>query len=97
MTDLTIHDIPDDLMAKIQKLAKNNNRTLSEQVIVALEIILREGGPKYIISPDTDPSWEDRRKMVPELIARLERIHEELPKDVEWPDSVQLLREDRDR
>ncbi|NEP78726.1 MAG: hypothetical protein F6K17_09225 [Okeania sp. SIO3C4] len=97
MADLTINDLPDELMAKIQKLAKNNNRSLSEQVIVALEIILREGGPKYIVSPDTDPSWEDRRKMTPELIARIERINEELPEDIELPDSLQLLREDRDR
>ncbi|NEO54189.1 MAG: hypothetical protein F6K54_14525 [Okeania sp. SIO3B5] len=88
MANLTINDIPDDLMAKIQKLAKNNNCSLSEQVIVALEIILREGGPKYIVSPDTDPSWEDRRKMIPELIARIERINEELPTDIEWLDSV---------
>lgn len=71
MANLTINDLPDDLMAKIQKLAKNNNRSLSEQVIVALEIILREGGAIFIISPDIDPSWEDRRKMTPELMPYL--------------------------
>ncbi len=34
MANLTINDLPDELMAKIKKLANKNNRNLIQQVIV---------------------------------------------------------------
>ncbi len=58
MANLTINNLPDELMAKTQQLANQNNRSLSQQVIVILKEVLQEGGATFLISPDTDPTWE---------------------------------------
>ncbi|MDJ0553903.1 MAG: hypothetical protein QNJ68_05605 [Microcoleaceae cyanobacterium MO_207.B10] len=58
--------------------------------------LLQDEKTKLLNSPNTDYIWEERRKLVPELIARIENIHKELSTDIEWLDSTELIREDRD-
>lgn len=58
MANLTINDLPDELMAKIQQLANQNNRNLSQQVIVILKELLQDKKPKLLTSPNTDSTWE---------------------------------------
>ena len=91
MANLTINDLPDDLMTKIQQLVNQNNRSLNQQVITILTEVLQAEKPKFLISSNTNPAQEERQKAVPELIARIEHIHKELPTDIEWLDSTKLI------
>ncbi len=100
MATLTIDNLPDDLMAEIQQLATQNNQPLNEQVISLLKQALQKPQPplKFLISPETDPTWEERRKAVPKLQAEIDqRLEQRRAANVEWLDSTALLREDRDR
>ncbi|MBD2042634.1 Arc family DNA-binding protein [Microcoleus sp. FACHB-672] len=102
MAILTIDNLPDDLLEQIQKLANQNHQPINEQVINLLKQALQKPQPplKFLISPETDPTWEERRKATPQLLAEIEQRLEQRRVDnanVEWPDSTALLREDRDR
>ncbi|MGD1717660.1 FitA-like ribbon-helix-helix domain-containing protein [Dapis sp. BLCC M172] len=51
MANLTINDLPDELMAKIQQLANQNNCSLNQKVIVILKELLQDEKPKLLTSP----------------------------------------------
>ncbi|MBD1935864.1 Arc family DNA-binding protein [Microcoleus sp. FACHB-68] len=102
MAILTIDNLPDDLLEQIQKLANQNHQPINEQVINLLKQALQKPQPplKFLVSPETDPTWEERCKATPQLLAEIEQRLEQRRVDnanVEWPDSTALLREDRDR
>ena len=97
MATLTIDNLPDDLMAEIQQLAAQNNQLLNEQVISLLKQAVHTQPPlKFLVSPETDSNWEERRQATPQILANIERRRQELPSDIEWLDSTALIREDRD-
>ncbi|MBD2777661.1 hypothetical protein [Iningainema tapete] len=79
-------DIPDELYAKLEKLALAHNISINTQIILLLEKAL-------LIEVELD----ERRKMVPKLLEESRRRREQLPTDIEWPDSTAMIREDRDR
>ncbi|MFB2877199.1 FitA-like ribbon-helix-helix domain-containing protein [Floridanema aerugineum] len=99
MATLTIENLPDDLMAQLQQLASQNNQTINEQIINLLkEAIQKPQLPlKFLISPETDPTWEERRKAVPQILADLDKRRRLNPADFGLPDSTELIREDRER
>ncbi|XWK85677.1 MAG: hypothetical protein U7127_15765 [Phormidium sp.] len=100
MATLTIENLPDDLMAQLQQLASQNNQTINEQIINLLKQAVQKPQPplKFLISPETDPTWEERRKAVPKLQAEIDqRLEQRRAANVEWLDSTALIREDRDR
>lgn len=100
MATLTIENLPDDLMAQLQQLASQNNQTINEQIINLLKQVVQKPQPplKFLISPETDPTWEERRKAVPKLQAEIDqRLEQRRAANVEWLDSTALIREDRDR
>ena len=100
MATLTLENLPDDLVAQIKQLATQNNQPLNEQVISLLIQALQKPQPplNFLISPETDLTWEERRKAVPKLQAEIDqRLEQRRAANVEWPDSTALLREDRDR
>ena len=99
MATLTIENLPDDLMAQLQKLASQNNQTINEQIINLLKEAIQKPQPplKFLISPETDPTWEERRKAVPQLLADLDKRRRLNPTDFGLPDSTELIREDRER
>ena len=99
MATLTLENLPDDLMAQIRQLATQNNQPLDEQVISLLRQALQKKQPlKFLIFPETEPTWEERRKAVPKLQAEIDqRLEKRRAAHLEWPDSTALLREDRDR
>ena len=98
MASLSIDNLPDELMEQIQQLANQNHQPINEQVINLLKQALQKPQPplKFLISPETDPTWEERRKATPQLLAEIERRRKQLPSDIEWLDSTALIREDRD-
>lgn len=98
MATLTIENLPDDLIAQVQQLASQNNQTINEQIINLLKEAIQKPQPtlKFLNSPETDPTWEERCKAVPQILADIEQRRKELPSDIEWLDSTALIREDRD-
>lgn len=99
MATIAIDNLPDNLMAEIERLATQNNQTVNEQIIAILKEGVKSQKPplKFLVSPETDPTWEERRKAVPKLLAEIERRRQELPTDIQWLDSTELIREDRDK
>ncbi|MFB2835015.1 FitA-like ribbon-helix-helix domain-containing protein [Floridanema evergladense] len=100
MATLTIENLPEDLMAQLQQLASQNNQTINEQIINLLKQAVQKPQPplKFLISPETDPTWEERRQAVPKLQAEIDqRLEKRRAANLEWLDSNALLREDRDR
>lgn len=100
MAALTLENLPDDLMVQIQQLAIQNNQPLNEQVISLLKQALQKPQLplKFLISPETDHTWEERRQAVPQLQAEIDRrLEQRFAAKGEWFDSTDLLREDRDR
>jgi hypothetical protein len=78
---LQVRECPEDIYRKITLVAKNENRTIAQQVVVLLEKSL---GQKE--------SNIERRK---HLLAKIES--RQIPNDVKAIDAVALIREDRDR
>ena len=99
MATLNIDNLPDELLTQIQQLAQENNRTVTEQAIALLQqsIDKPQDKLKFLISPETDPTWEERQKAVPQLQAEIDRHRRVNPADFGLPDSTELIREDRDR
>ena len=78
---LQVRECPEDIYKKITLLAKKQNRTIAQQVVVVLEKGLGQ-----------EQSSSERRKHVLERIAG--RI---ISNDTKLLDEVALIREDRDR
>ncbi len=98
MATMFIENFPEALKTEIERLATENHQTVNEQIIAILQEGIKSQQPplKFLVSPETDPTWEERRKAVPKLLAEIERRRKELPKDIQWLDSTELIREDRD-
>ncbi|MEH2250735.1 FitA-like ribbon-helix-helix domain-containing protein [Nostoc sp.] len=88
MATLYVRNLPDDLYAKLQELAVSQHRSINAQVITLLEQALKT---------ETQQTDEERRKNVPKLLEEIRLRREQLPTDIEWPDSTAMIREDRDR
>jgi len=88
MATLNALNIPDELYVQLQELAKAENSSVDAQVITILQKALQA---------KTQPAEDERYKNVPKLLEESRLRREKLPKDVEWPDSTAMIREDRDR
>ena len=99
MTRLILENLPDELMEQIQQLARQHNQSVNEQVISILKQALQKPQTplKFLISPETDPTWSERRKATPKILAEIRSRHRVNPADFGLPDSTELIREDRDR
>lgn len=88
MATLYVRNLPDDLYAKLQKLAASQHRSINAQVITLLE---------QVLETEPQPTEDERRKNVPKLLEEIRVRRESRRTDVEWPDSTAMIREDRDR
>jgi antitoxin FitA len=88
MATLYVRNLPDDLYAKLQELAASEHRSINAQVITLLEQALKT---------ETQQTEDERRKNVPKLLEEIRLRREQLPTNIEWPDSTAMIREDRDR
>lgn len=82
MPILHVRNVPDDLYARIQRLANSRNRSLSAQVIQLLDQALQ---------------MEEARQSQARVLAGIRRRRVSYARKPSTPDSVTLLREDRDR
>ena len=78
---LQVRECPEDIYKKISIVAKKQNRTIAQQIIVLLEKGLGQ-----------ELSNIERRK---QLLDRIEKRN--IPEDVKNIDAVALIREDRER
>jgi antitoxin FitA len=84
----TLHalDIPDELYAQLQELAKAENSSVEAQVIKILHQALQKIAEE-----------QEKRKNVLKILEKHRLRRQSQQTDVEWPDSTALIREDRDR
>jgi hypothetical protein len=78
---LQVRDCPEDIYKKVTLVAKKQNRTIAQQIIVLLEKGLGQ----------EQPNIERRRQLMERINSR------EIPEKVKEIDTVALVREDRDR
>ncbi|MGK7873367.1 MAG: hypothetical protein AB4426_08645 [Xenococcaceae cyanobacterium] len=99
MTTLILENLPDELIEQIQQLARQQNQSINDQAICLLKQALQKNQTplKFLISPETDPTWEERRKAVPKVLAEIRTRRRVNPSEFGLPDSTELIREDRDR
>ncbi|MBD2596665.1 hypothetical protein H6G74_20355 [Nostoc spongiaeforme FACHB-130] len=88
MATLNALNIPDELYAQLQELAKAENSSVEAQVIKILQDALQT---------TIQPTQDERYKNVPKLLEEIRLRRESRRTDVEWTDSTALIREDRDR
>jgi predicted transcriptional regulator len=86
----TLHDldVPDELYAKLQQLAKAKNTSVSIQIISILEKAL----PTQL-QPTEDQRYQNVKKLLKEICRRRESRRT----DIEWTDSTAMIQEDRNR
>jgi len=99
MATLILENLPDELIKHIQILAQEHNQSVNEEVIAILKQVLQTSQKplKFLISPETDPTWEERRKATPEILAEIEQRRSQRQTTIQWLDSTALIREDRER
>lgn len=88
MNNLNTITLPDNLYKELQKLAEAENDSIESQVVALLQNALQTRRQQVELQ-----NRENVLKVLEE--SRLRR--EQLPKDVQWPDSTEMIREDRDR
>lgn len=88
MATLLLPDVPDDLYARLQHLADEQNRSISAQAIALLEKAL----PNKVQQPQ-----ETTQQDLLEILAESRRRPRRNPADLGLPDSTELIREDRSR
>ncbi len=88
MTTVHTLDLPDELYAKLEQLAKAKNTSINAEIATILEKVL---------PTELQQAEEHRRQNVPKLLEEIRRRRESRRTDIEWPDSTAMIREDRDR
>jgi len=78
---LQVRECPEDIYRKISHVAKNENRTIAQQVVVLLEKGLGQ----------QESNIERRKRLMEKLQNR------QISSDIKVMDPVSLIREDRDR
>ena len=78
---LQVRDCPEDIYRKISLVAKKQNRTIAQQIIVLLEKGLGQ----------LEPNVERRKQLIEKINSRV------IERKVQDVDAVALIRQDRDR
>jgi antitoxin FitA len=99
MAKLILDNLPDELLQQIEKLAQQKNNSVNEQTISLLKAALAktETPLKIMVSPDNDPTWEERRKNTAKVLQDIRNSRRVNPDNFGLLDSTELIREDRDR
>ena len=83
MPNLTVRRIPKDIYKRLKESARRNQRSLNAEILAVLS--------------DED-GWKLRRLQIATVMPELAKARAELAKKYpNAPDSVELIREDRDR
>ena len=88
MNNLNVITLPDQLYQELQKLAESENDSIESQVVTLLQKALQE---------KQQQTETQHRQNVLKVLEESRLLREQLPNDIEWPDSTEMIREDRDR
>ena len=88
MNNFNVITLPDQLYQELQKLAEFENDSIESQVVTLLQKALQE---------KQQQTETQRRQNVLKVLEESRLLREQLPNDIEWPDSTEMIREDRDR
>jgi len=88
MNNLNVITLPDQLYQQLQKLAESENDSIESQVVTLLQKALQE---------KQQQTETQCRQNVLKVLEESRLLREQLPNDIEWPDSTEMIREDRDR
>ena len=88
MNNLNVITLPDQLYQELQKLSESENDSIDSQVVTLLQKALQE---------KQQQTETQRRQNVLKVLEESRLLREQLPNDIEWPDSTEMIREDRDR
>ncbi|MBO1046744.1 MAG: hypothetical protein V6D39_17915 [Dolichospermum lemmermannii FEM_B0920] len=88
MNNFNVITLPDQLYQELQKLAESENDSIESQVVTLLQKALQE---------KQQQTETQRRQNVLKVLEESRLLREQLPNDIEWPDSTEMIREDRDR
>ena len=88
MNNFNVITLPDQLYQELQKLAESENDSIESQVVTLLQKALQE---------KQQQTETQRRQNVLKILEESRLLREQLPNDIEWPDSTEMIREDRDR
>lgn len=88
MNNFNVITLPDQLYQQLQKLAESENDSIESQVVTLLQKALQE---------KQQQTETQRRQNVLKVLEESRLLREQLPNDIEWPDSTEMIREDRDR
>ena len=82
MPNVMVRNIPRETYKRMRARAKNLGRSLNAEI---LDILAEKDG------------WEKRRREIAKVLPEIRRVREEIAREhPDAPDSVTLLREDRD-
>lgn len=98
MANLTLENLPEELIQEIEKLAQKHHQSVNEQIISLLKQSIQKPKTslKFLVSPETDPTWEERRKATPQILREIEQLRLKRQSN-KLLNSTELIREDRDR
>ncbi|MBS9395709.1 MAG: hypothetical protein HEQ29_22170 [Dolichospermum sp. LBC05a] len=88
MNNFNVITLPDQLYQQLQKLAESENDSIESQVVTLLQKALQE---------KQQQTETQHRQNVLKVLEESRLLREQLPNDIEWPDSTEMIREDRDR
>ncbi|MDD1428690.1 hypothetical protein MEO94_30470 [Dolichospermum sp. ST_sed9] len=88
MNNFNVITLPDQLYQELQKLAESENDSIESQVVTLLQKALQE---------KQQQTETQHRQNVLKVLEESRLLREQLPNDIEWPDSTEMIREDRDR
>jgi hypothetical protein len=88
MNNFNVITLPDQLYQQLQKLAESENDSIESQVVTLLQKALQE---------KQQQTETQHRQNVLKILEESRLLREQLPNDIEWPDSTEMIREDRDR
>lgn len=88
MTTLKAISLPDELYQELQELAQAENDSIESQVVTLLQKAL------HIKRQQIEAQ---RRNNVLTVLEESRLRREQLPTNIVWPDSTEMIREDRDR
>jgi hypothetical protein len=88
MNNFNVITLPDQLYQELQKLAESENDSIESQVVTLLQKALQE---------KQQQTETQHRQNVLKILEESRLLREQLPNDIEWPDSTEMIREDRDR
>ncbi len=88
MATLHLDNLPPELLTQIEQLANQNQCSVDQQAISLLQNALKIQYSQHTTAPT---------QSITDILEESRHQREKLPKNIQWLDSTELIREDRER